>query len=101
MRAVVQRVREAQVAVESEVVGAIGRGLCVLLGVGARDTEADAEALCRKIVALRIFEDDAAPLPHPGASWRVVRTTVRRTGALVREGGDGLPAGTTPGLDGS
>jgi len=59
VRAVVQRVREAQVAVESEVVGAIGRGLCVLLGVGARDTEADAEALCRKIVALRIFEDDA------------------------------------------
>ena len=54
-----QRVREAQVAVESEVVGAIGRGLCVLLGVGASDTEADAEALCRKIVALRIFEDDA------------------------------------------
>ena len=59
MRAVVQRVREAQVAVESEIVGAIGRGLCVLLGVGASDTEADAEALCRKIVALRIFEDDA------------------------------------------
>jgi D-tyrosyl-tRNA(Tyr) deacylase len=59
VRAVVQRVREAQVAVESEVVGAIGRGLCVLLGVGASDTEADAEALCRKIVALRVFEDDA------------------------------------------
>ena len=59
MRAVVQRVREAQVAVESEVVGAIGRGLCVLLGVGAHDTEADAEVLCRKIVALRVFEDDA------------------------------------------
>jgi len=59
VRAVVQRVREAQVAVESEVVGAIGRGLCVLLGVGASDTEVDAEALCRKIVALRVFEDDA------------------------------------------
>jgi len=59
VRAVVQRVREAQVAVASEVVGAIGRGLCVLLAVGAGDTEADAEALCRKIVALRVFEDDA------------------------------------------
>ena len=59
MRAVVQRVTEARVSVGGELVGGIGRGLCVLLGVGASDTEADAEALCRKIVALRIFEDDA------------------------------------------
>jgi D-aminoacyl-tRNA deacylase len=59
VRAVVQRVAEARVTVEREVVGAIGAGLCVLLGVGATDTESDADALCRKIVALRIFEDDA------------------------------------------
>jgi D-aminoacyl-tRNA deacylase len=59
VRAVVQRVSEAQVTVEGEVLGSIGRGLCVLLGVGATDTEADAEALCRKILGLRVFEDDA------------------------------------------
>ena len=54
-----QRVSEARVAVEGAVVGAIGRGLCVLLGVGHADTERDADALCRKIVGLRIFEDEA------------------------------------------
>jgi len=58
VRAVVQRVREARVTVDGEVVGAIDRGLCVLLGVAAGDTEADAERLCRKITALRIFEDE-------------------------------------------
>lgn len=58
MRAVVQRVREARVTIEGEVVGAIERGLCVLLGVAATDAEADAERLCRKITGLRIFEDD-------------------------------------------
>ena len=54
-----QRVSEARVAVDGAVVGAIGRGLCVLLGVGHADTERDADALCRKIVGLRIFEDEA------------------------------------------
>ena len=53
-----QRVSEARVAVDGAVVGAIGRGLCVLLGVGHADTERDADALCRKIVGLRIFEDE-------------------------------------------
>jgi D-tyrosyl-tRNA(Tyr) deacylase len=57
VRAVVQRVSEARVAVGGEVVGTIGRGLCVLLGVGQADTEADADWLCRKVVELRVFED--------------------------------------------
>lgn len=59
MRAVVQRVSEARVTVDGALVGAIGRGFCVLLGVGHADTEEDADALCRKIVGLRVFEDDA------------------------------------------
>jgi D-tyrosyl-tRNA(Tyr) deacylase len=58
VRAVVQRVAQARVEVNGAIVGEIGRGLCVLLGVGQRDTEADADALCRKIVGLRVFEDD-------------------------------------------
>ena len=55
MRAVVQRVREAQVSVDGAVVGAIARGLCVLVGVATSDTEADADRLCQKVTALRIF----------------------------------------------
>ena len=62
MRAVVQRVAEARVAVAGEVVGAIGPGLCVLLGVGMGDTESDADALCQKVVELRVFEDEAGRL---------------------------------------
>ena len=58
MRAVVQRVREARVTVDGDVVGAIARGLCVLVGVATSDTEADAERLCRKITGLRIFDDE-------------------------------------------
>jgi D-tyrosyl-tRNA(Tyr) deacylase len=57
VRAVVQRVSEAFVEVEGEVVGRIGLGLLVLLGVGQKDTLEDALYLARKTVALRIFPD--------------------------------------------
>lgn len=57
MRAVVQRVSTASVAVEGRIVGEIGTGLLVLLGVSANDAEADADYLAAKIAALRIFED--------------------------------------------
>ncbi len=59
MRAVVQRVKTARVTVAGEITGEIGVGLLVLLGVAQGDTEADAQWLAEKIVALRIFEDDA------------------------------------------
>ena len=57
MRAVVQRVSEASVAVDGEVVGRIGAGMLVLLGVHAEDDEATADRLAAKLRALRIFED--------------------------------------------
>jgi D-aminoacyl-tRNA deacylase len=57
MRAVVQRVSEAQVTVDGELTGRIAGGLCVLVGVGIRDGDAEATALADKIVRLRIFED--------------------------------------------
>ena len=59
MRAVVQRVNHATVTVDGAVVGRIERGICVLVGVGRGDEEADAVALADKVVSLRIFEDDA------------------------------------------
>ena len=58
MRAVVQRVSRAQVAVDGEIVGEVGRGLLVLLGVTHADTEADADYLADKIAGLRVFEDE-------------------------------------------
>jgi D-aminoacyl-tRNA deacylase len=58
VRAVVQRVSEARVSVDSVTVGEIGAGLCVLLGVGMHDSDADADFLAEKIKNLRLFEDD-------------------------------------------
>lgn len=57
MRAVVQRVSRAEVRVDGEVTGRIGRGLVVLLGVGRDDGEAEARWLLEKIAGLRIFAD--------------------------------------------
>lgn len=58
MRAVVQRVRWAHVTVDAAVVGAIGPGLCVLVGVTHADTPAHATKLADKLRHLRIFDDD-------------------------------------------
>ncbi len=58
MRACIQRVREAQVTVEGQIVGQIGCGLLVLLGVGHEDTQANADRLAAKLIGLRIFEDE-------------------------------------------
>lgn len=58
MRAVVQRVSAASVSVDGEVVGAIGRGLCVLVGVTHDDDEAVAAKLAEKLWHLRMFDDD-------------------------------------------
>lgn len=62
MRAVIQRVSEARVTVGGEITGEIGPGLLVLLGVHHDDTEEDTRWLAEKIVALRIFEDEAGKM---------------------------------------
>lgn len=62
MLAVVQRVREASVTVDGEVVGAIGHGLCVLLGVAQGDDATKADAMAAKLSKLRIFADDAGKM---------------------------------------
>jgi D-aminoacyl-tRNA deacylase len=58
LRAVVQRVAEARVRAEGELVGEIGSGLCVLLGVARGDDEARALRLAERVARLRIFEND-------------------------------------------
>jgi D-tyrosyl-tRNA(Tyr) deacylase len=62
MRAVIQRVARAQVSVDGAVVGKIDRGLVVLLGVAAADTETDLEWLLAKVLALRVFPDAAGKM---------------------------------------
>jgi D-aminoacyl-tRNA deacylase len=57
MRACLQRVARAQVTVEGEIHGQIGRGLLILLGVFQDDDEAAARQLAQKIASLRVFED--------------------------------------------
>ncbi len=58
MRIVIQRVSEASVTIDGEVVGAIGRGLMVLVGVEEGDSREDADWLVGKSVRLRIFDDE-------------------------------------------
>jgi D-tyrosyl-tRNA(Tyr) deacylase len=65
MRALVQRVSEASVAVEGERVAEIGPGLLVLLGVRVGDTEAAADQLAAKVRALRIFSDAEGRMNEP------------------------------------
>ncbi len=62
MRAVVQRVSQASVTVEGKVVGACGRGLLVLVGVGHEDPAEEATRLAGKLARLRIFENEEGRL---------------------------------------
>ena len=58
MKFVIQRVTEASVSIEGEVKGKIGRGFLVLIGVGKEDTREIADKYIKKLIGLRIFEDE-------------------------------------------
>ena len=58
MKTIIQRVSHADVTIDGQVSGKIGRGLLVLLGVGPEDTEDTADYIAGKIVNMRIFEDE-------------------------------------------
>lgn len=62
MRAVVQRVSQANVKVDGKIVGEINKGLLVFLGVGKEDDEKDLDYMIDKILGLRIFEDENGKL---------------------------------------
>ncbi|XP_048391423.1 D-aminoacyl-tRNA deacylase 1 [Stegostoma tigrinum] len=58
MKAIIQRVAKASVTVGEEQISSIGRGICVLLGISVEDTQKDMEYMVRKILNLRLFEDE-------------------------------------------
>jgi len=62
MRVVIQRVTQAEVKVDNELVGQIGNGLLVYVSVGKTDTVKNAELVAEKLVNLRIFADDAGKM---------------------------------------
>ncbi len=62
MKAVIQRVNGATLSVDGKVVSAIGRGLAVYLGIFDADTMSDVDKFCKKLVAMRIFEDENGKL---------------------------------------
>ncbi|NLG84559.1 MAG: D-tyrosyl-tRNA(Tyr) deacylase, partial [Firmicutes bacterium] len=64
MRALIQRVKEAEVRVGERVVGRIGPGLVVLLGVARGDGEKDARWLAQKVAHLRVFDNEAGRMAH-------------------------------------
>ena len=101
MRLLLQRVSRAEVRVDGEPVGRIGRGLVVLLGVGQSDDESIGAALAAKVVALRIFADDAGltnlSIGDVGGSVLVVSqftlyadTRKGRRPSFIRAGNPGL-----------
>ncbi|KAL1933809.1 hypothetical protein VTP01DRAFT_7899 [Rhizomucor pusillus] len=63
MRAVLQRVTRASVTVDDKVVSSIGKGVCVLVGIGTDDTEKDMDYIINKILNIRVFDQD-------GAMWK-------------------------------
>ncbi len=88
MRLVIQRVGEARVCVGDEVVGAIGRGLMVLVGVHVDDTEEDARWLAAKTVAMRIFDDEAGVMNRSvmDVDGRILAVSQFTLNALTRKG---------------
>lgn len=64
MKALIQRVIEAQVAVEGQITARIGPGLVILLGVSKEDMPQDADRLAERILTFRIFDDEAGKMNH-------------------------------------
>lgn len=64
MRVVVQRAKRAEVRINGEVVGQIGKGYMLLVGITHSDTEADADYIAKKVAQLRVFEDAEGKMNH-------------------------------------
>jgi len=72
MKAIIQRVRYGKVIVDNQEISAIGPGICVLLGISKEDTQQDLDYMVRKILNLRVFEDET------GKRWMKSVTDLKR-----------------------
>ena len=97
MRALVQRVSEAAVAVGGERVAAIGPGLLVLLGVAVGDGEAEADRLADKVRALRIFADASGRMNEPVGEREVLCVSQFTLYGDARRGNRPSYVGAAPG----
>ena len=68
MRVVIQRVKSASVSIDGDVVGTIGQGLMLLVGIEESDGDEDIEWLCRKVVNMRLFNDEEGVMNLPVTS---------------------------------
>ena len=75
MKLVIQRVTEASVSVDSKIVGKIHNGFLVLLGIKDSDTEQDVDYLVKKLINLRIFNDDYYIQQAPELSYLLSQTS--------------------------
>ncbi len=96
MRVVIQRVSEANVAVNGSSVAAIAKGFLILIGVEAADTKDDVDWLVKKVVQLRVFNDENGLMnldikTDPSVGWRPgpgpsLKGKARRGGRFVPRG---------------
>lgn len=86
MRALVQRVCSAAVSVDGERIAAIGPGMVVLLGIGARDGAAEADRIAAKLSKLRIFEDERGRTSEPLGEREVLCVSQFTLYAQTRKG---------------
>lgn len=64
MRAVVQRVKSSKVEVDGKTIGSIGKGINLLIGISKDDTREDIDYIVRKVLGMRIFEDDKGKMNY-------------------------------------